>query len=444
VRAIHALPAAAVLAAITWLVFWRPAPPAKHVILISIDTLRADHLGCYGYARATTPAIDSFAAGAVRFATAIAHAPSTLPSHASMLTSLVPQHHGASFHDRSAIAPGVTTLTELLREHGFRTASWNGGGQIDGAFGMGRGFEIYERQDPENLGANVDRALEWLDSEISERDRFFLFLHTYEVHHPYTPTEELLARFEEGYSGSLPGQITIPMLRELNAGEELTLDAADVQHIVDTYDAEILGMDRSFARLLEELQRRNLLRDTMIVFTSGHGEEFAEHGRVGWHSHTLYDELLRVPLIVRHGGSRDGSVVQEQVRLIDVAPTILEGLGLEPYAGFRGRSLFALAHGQVEETERAAISWRDRGFSSPEPENTSIRTIGWKLWDERLFDLKLDPGETQERSFDEPMRADRLAEMRDRLLAEAERPPATFVAPDDEIGERLGTLGYVD
>ena len=163
-----------------------PASPRPNVILISIDTLRPDHLGCYGYGEETSPELDRFALDSVVFDRAAAHAPSTLPSHASLLTSLLPQHHGASHVERRALPEAALTLAEVFTRQGYRSASFNGGGQLVREFGLDQGFEVYESVEhrEDRLTAIAERAVSWLDA--AQPRHFFLFLHSYEAHQPFT------------------------------------------------------------------------------------------------------------------------------------------------------------------------------------------------------------------------------------------------------------------
>lgn len=339
-----------------------------NVILISIDTLRADHLGCYGYQRNTTPRIDAFRRAATLFEQAFAQAPSTLPSHASIFTSLLPSHHGASVANSSGVDPGAVTLAEILKREGYETASFNGGIQLDPLYGLARGFDTYVSARPSVASADllvdpVDRfdhavteGMEWM------RDRkakpLFMFLHTYETHHPYTPDPALLALMDPDYDGSLPDDIGVDLLKRINDGE-MEIDDADLDHVIAAYDAELRSVDAAFGKLVDFLQQEGLYDDAVILVTSDHGEEFGEHGFVGWHSHSLYDELLRVPLLVKLPGSRGGErSVAAQVRGIDLAPTILDELGLTIPESFEGTSLLPAIVGSGDVPEYA-VSQKD-------------------------------------------------------------------------------------
>jgi len=415
------------------------APPA--VVLVSIDTLRPDHLGCYGYPKPTSPEIDRFQREAVLLRWAIAQAPSTLASHASMLTSLPPQHHGASVERQSALRPGVKTLTELLRGAGFATASFNGGGQLDRTFGLDRGFETYvsatdgstAEVGEDTLAQQVARATAWLD-RTGQRP-FFLFLHTYEAHHPYTPSPERLRQMETGYKGSLPDHISIALLEKINSGQR-RLGPGDLAHVVATYDAEIASADAAFGSLLQSLRSRGLYDSTLVVLTSDHGEAFGERGKVGWHGDELYDEQIRIPLILKLPGARlAGTTIESQVREIDLAPTVLSLLGLPVPPGFIG-SAIDLAGGAPAHPPWAVASLDSRSRSA------AVRTRHWKWYDGRLYDLVHDPQETRDLAGRRPDVEHSLEGRLVAILRSRELAPTTPVAPGDELQERLRALGY--
>jgi arylsulfatase A-like enzyme len=447
------------LATLTWIACSAETPPAPepaatprpNLVLVSIDTLRADHVGAYGYPRATTPRIDELAADSLRVATCVAQAPITLASHASILTSLLPLHHGASTARRTRLAPGVTTLAEVLRAEGYATASWNGGVQLDAAYGLDRGFDVYESarsheaqapalSGPEDrLRFGVDRAIEWLDGIDGP---FFLFLHSYEIHHPYTPDPEFLALFETDYDGEVPEQVPVELLVEVNEGRR-TLDAADVAQVVRSYDAELRSADAAFGRLVDHLKQRGLYDRTMIVLTSDHGEEFGEHGQVGWHAHTLYEELLRVPLVLKFPGSLHAGLVYETpARGIDVAPTALAALGVEVPPSFSGR---VLRPGAPPAEAPPALSMHDTPLPLP---LWALRVGSWKLRHvpagEALYDLAADPAEAANLAAVHPSRAASLRRTGLSLLA-GRPPPEAVAAPlDAETEARLRELGYIE
>lgn len=411
---------------------------APNLILISIDTLRADHLGCYGYDRPTSPALDRLCEDSVVFSEAIAQAPSTLHSHASMLTSLIPHHHGASWGGRTKLAEECLTLAEVVQEAGMATGAFTGGGQMDRLFGLDQGFDFYEQPGARHFYGTVKLAEEWLKQRPDRP--FFLFLHTYETHHPYEPQARFLELFEESYDGELPDEITVEMLRRINR-KERTLQDGDLEHIVNTYDAEIRSVDEALEHLIAFLRENSLYDNTVIVFTSDHGEEFDEHGRVGWHSHSLYDELLKVPLIVKfpeqeHAGAR----VPAQVSSIDVAPTVLAALGLQTPEEFEGHDLTPLTSG-VESESRAVISRIDRQLGK---DIDSIRQPGWKLYRGQLFDLEVDPEELWDTALN---KAKLVEELRAELEAvKNSRNPCQGdqVAPTGTTLDELKALGYLE
>ena len=417
-------------------------PPAPAVVFVSIDTLRPDHLGCYGYPRPTSPEIDLFREEAVLFEQAVAHAPSTLSSHASMFTSLLPPHHGASVLKHSAVVPTVPLLAEVLGDAGFATASFNGGGQLHPAWRLDRGFDVYESfaaSDGSHLGEDTFRerlsaARGWIQSV---RDKpFFLFLHTYEVHHPYTPEPERLALMETGYDGRLPGRISIRILEKINAGIK-PLRPGDLDHIVAAYDAEISSADAAFSELLALLRELGRYDSSLIVLTSDHGEAFGERGRVGWHGDSLYDEQLRIPLVVRlPGGRLAGKTVESQVRGVDLAPTILSVLGLPVPEGFSGITIDFAGEGARE--PRWSLAEVDGS-----PNELAVRTPRWKWYRGQLYDLAADPGERTDVAPRHPEVERDLAGRLADLMRSREPAGETPIEVDEDLHERLKALGYV-
>ncbi len=423
----------------------RAAPPPEpfyNVILISIDTLRADHLGAYGYDRPTTPRVDEFAGEAVRFDQTIAQAPSTLHSHASILSSLIPQHHRASWGAKTRLDEAAVTLPEVLLEHGYRTAAFTGGGQMAKIFGLDQGFEIYREPGAQHFAGTVRHGIDWM--EENGDSPFFLFLHNYEVHHPYEPRDPYSDLLRVPYEGELGDVITKELLDEINKGDR-EIDQADLDHIISRYDAEIRSMDDGFGVLIDHLRKTGLYDRTMIVFTSDHGEEFNEHGFVGWHSHTLYDELLRVPLIIKYpGNGYGGTVVERQVRSIDIAPTITAFLGLPAPTGCHGVDLTPLINGEPFDP-LVAVSRIDRPANR---ERSSIRTEEWKLAGpprrRALYNLTSDPEEQWDRSLKEPAVVTDLQDRLDALIAACSPLEPPEVAPDDKTLDELRDLGYLN
>lgn len=419
-----------------------PEALVENVLLISIDTLRRDHLGCYGYDRPTSPNLDTLCAEAAVFDQAISHAPSTLLSHASMLTSLLPHRHGASFGARLPLPQDVVTLAEVLKERGFRTASFNDGAQLAHRWDLHQGFDVWKanQEGHDTFDRVVRQGLRWLDETPRTEAPFFLFLHTYEVHHPYTPAAQDLQRVGAApYDGWLGDAVEVQELKRINR-RRATADEADLAFIQAAYDAEIRSMDRALGQLLDGLRERSLLESTLVVFTSDHGEEFGEHGRVGWHSHTLYDELLRVPLVIRFPERRwAGRTIQRQVRLIDLAPTVVESVGAVAPREWQGVSLLELLR-SGEVPPLLAVSKMD---GPADVEIYSLRTGRWKLYDDRLFDLKLDPGERLDSATGNWDLVAALQDHLETLTAGGRESAGAPVELDAETRQRLEALGYL-
>ena len=332
----------------------RPPSPGPNAILISIDTLRADHLGCYGYARPTSPNLDRFAAGGAVFERAISESPWTMPSHASLLTGLAPSRHGM-LDDLNRLADAIPTLAEQVRSAGIETAAFvntpylaENTGLLRG-FAFIRGFDIWDARKQRTLsGEAMNDALEsWLD-EHGERP-FFAFFHTYDLHSDYLPEARSREELVRPYSGRFDGRSET--LDGIARGR-LHPTSADIDHIRDLYDAALRQIDDHLGALLAELERRELLDTTLIIITADHGEEFFDHGSVS-HGRTLYQEMLHVPLIVRGPGVTAGLRIAEPVQLVDVAPTLLAWFRAKPLAASEGRNL-TTALGDARNAPRAA------------------------------------------------------------------------------------------
>lgn len=428
-----------------------------NIILISIDTLRADHLGCYGYGRNTSPHVDAFSEESVLFEKCYAPAPSTLPSHASLFTSLIPSHHGAYFTRQQALSSQHLTLAEMVKAAGYQTVSFNDGGQVSAQFGLAQGFDLYH-DDTEGHSSGeltferiVQKAMGWLNGH--HRKKFFMFLHTYETHHPYTPDREVLKQFETGYRGKLPVDISVELINRINKDRietgcrepRLEIDPADQQHIINTYDTEIRTMDASFGKLIRHLKEINLYEKTMVIFTSDHGEEFGEHGVWATHSHSLYNELLHVPLIVKWPGSRvSRKRIATPVGLIDIPVTVLDAMGIDKPGPFQGESLIKLITGDGARTSPYLLAQKDTKGGVFKDENWAIMDFPWKLYDRQLFDLAVDPGEQQDRSR---FHQSRFFDLRIKALKTIRQKPAR--APlekstmDEDLKKKLESLGYL-
>jgi hypothetical protein len=317
------------------------APPAtRGYVLISIDTLRADHLGCYGYARPTSPFLDQLARRATLFEEAYAQFPSTLVSHMSIFTGLHPREHGV-LPPNSVLSPAIETLPEVFQRAGFSTGGFTEGGFVSGRFGFRRGFDVFVSRDRNRdrpVEGTFRRAADFL-AGLGPRQRFFAFIHTYAVHTPY----DAPARFREPFWHGAPPPEAIPatgpaLVRANLSGERPP--PAVIDWLEALYDAGIRQTDEVLRWFFSELDRLGLARDTTVIVTADHGEEFLEHGLF---THTqLYRETLHVPLLVIHprapAAVRHGGVAQ----LIDIAPTLYGLARLRPRGRPSGRSLAPL------------------------------------------------------------------------------------------------------
>jgi choline-sulfatase len=404
-----------------------PAVPAErpNVLLVTIDTLRADHLGCYGHRAADTPAIDGLAGRGVRFETAIAPAPLTGPSHASILSGRNPLGHGFRNNSGFVLAPTVSTVTEDFRQAGYRTGAFVSGFPLDRRFGFNRGFEVYDDHLPRgndrrrtpyverNADDTTRAVLSWLGRPAAPaggRHPWFLWVHYYDPHAPYEPpAADLAERFR-----------TAP------------------------YDGEIAFVDRQLGRVLQALGERREMDRTLVLVTSDHGESLGEHGEAT-HGIFVYDATIRVPWVMAGPGVAVGRVPRTVVRSIDVAPTLLDYAGLPRRTAVDGRSVRPAADGR----EMAdAPSYAESLYAEMELGWAPIhawRTAGFKLIETprpELYDLSQDPSETANRFGDQPART---ADLRRGLAAALrQRPPSDAAAPVDATTmERLKSLGYV-
>lgn len=317
----------------------RSADAPKNVILISIDTLRRDALGCYGAPKPVSPNIDRLAAESLVFDTAIAQAPWTLPSHAAMLTSLYPEELDlGTFGKISQVNSSVVSIAETLRDAGYSTFAHVAGAFLDASTGLNQGFEQYDDR-ATTMPIAVDRCIERLRAHDSKQP-FFAFLHTYDVH-KYDPPAEDRATFVTARPEALatvPTKALAELLQNNNNQERVRrFGTADREFARQLYDAAIHSVDREIGRLLRALEDLQLTKETIILITADHGEEFWEHGRTG-HGYNLNDENLRVPLVVHIPEGPRGRFLP-QVRLIDIPPTITSFLGIPRSKDWQGVDL---------------------------------------------------------------------------------------------------------
>jgi arylsulfatase A-like enzyme len=401
----------------------RISPPKQpNIVLISIDTLRADHLSLYSYPRRTSPNIDEWANKGITFSYAISQGTWTLPSHASLFTSLYPSQHLAIAGSKDAgreghyLSESFETLAERLQEGGYVTAGFAGGGYVSWEVNLDQGFDYWFQ--PFQFSHHFPMVTEWLEKRGS--DRFFLFLHTYEVHdyhshHMFNITRKWAATFYPAYRGKVLDKDFVYKKYKVSNKYNKTkgLDYDDVRFLEAMYDGRIIDIDKELGRLFDYLSRLGLENDTVVILTSDHGEEFSEHGSIG-HSHSLYDEMIRVPLIIRYPRKwPQGQMIARQVSLTDLYPTILELTGIPVPEGLEGRSLLALLGEQEDEAVRVAFN------EDPRRALSGIRTQSAKYvyrGGERLaFDLVKDPLEQYPDA--RSTGAQKLVALHDQLIA---------------------------
>ncbi|MDF1800687.1 MAG: sulfatase-like hydrolase/transferase [Planctomycetota bacterium] len=398
-----------------------PVEAAKppNILLVSLDTLRADRLGCYGYDRDTSPLLDRLAGEGTLFLDLSAPSSKTAPSHMTMLSGMHPGVHGVRncyTVESQAASADLPLLPELLAEVGYRTAAFTGGGMLSGELGFERGFEVYDE-----AGGGAERVLPkagaWLrDYAATEGAKddpapFFLFVHTYEIHDPYTPPKEWQQRFAAGYQGGIDStRIEYP----LDAAEAWKTDPGfydaiqarfwggmrptpeDVQHLSNLYDAGIGYTDSVLAELWRTVEELDLDEELLLVVTSDHGEEFNEHGKL---THkTIYQPVLHVPLIVRWPGRVEaGAGVAAPVQGADLAPSLLELAGLTPEPVMQGRSWVPKLRSGDGAPVPVDLVWSELG--TPDNEEAALRWGRYKLIGHRaaktlaVYDLEVDPGE---------------------------------------------------
>jgi arylsulfatase A-like enzyme/cytochrome c-type biogenesis protein CcmH/NrfG len=414
----------ALLVAVAALLWWRRPAGPPNVLLVTIDTLRADRLGSYGYAAAQTPVLDALAARGTRFARATTVVPLTLPAHSSLLTGTWPAHHGVRDNGGFYLEPSHVTLAEALEARGYRTGGFVAAFVLDGRWGIGQGFDLFfddfdlsKAQQPgmdaiQRRGSDViDRALAWLGED--RRTPFFAWVHLYDPHTPYEAPRDIRTRFPRTMSGG--------------------------------YDAEIAYADLQLGRLFGALEEDGRLDDTFVVVVGDHGESLGEH-KEQTHGFFVYEATTRIPFIMA-GPGVPSRVVEDQVRIVDVMPTILSLAGAQPVAAVQGQDLSPVFGGTRLELLAYSESFYPRyhyGWS----ELTAVSDGRYKFIlapRRELYDHQSDPAETRNLAAENPGRADALQRALTDLVAsstraEAARGPRPI---DRDVEERLRALGYV-
>jgi len=419
-----------------------------NLILISVDTLRADHLGCYGYGRDTSPSIDALAAQGVLFESCLSTTGWTIPAHVSMLSGLYPRTHGVDGWEKR-IPHDVPVLAEMLRERGYATWGRVNAYMLDETFGFGRGFDSFESvptsQVPEGTTRKlVNRVAKWLAR--SPREPFFAFLHFYDVHADYVAEDEYLGLFRDGAFEEVTGK-TGQLKRHrrglLNWGER------EAAQLAALYDAGLRQFDDDLGRLLALLDEHGVRDDTLVVLTSDHGEEFLEHGDV-LHGRTVHQELLHVPLIMAGPGLPAGLRVAEDASLVDVVPTVLSLLGVTLDRELDGLDLSRAWRRPGEPpADRPTFAEADKWYDMDEGNfRRAVRKGRFKLTydhlsgERRVFDLEEDPGELRDIGADQPVLRDALWRELEAFMAGKRAVEASVEMSPEEL-EVLKELGYL-
>jgi arylsulfatase A-like enzyme len=447
-------------------VLYQPKDSSRKVILISIDTLRADHLHCYGYGRQTSPHIDALAVEGALFESVLAPAPWTLPSHVSLLTSLYGAHHQV-YREDQRMDPGITTLAELLRTRGYLCSAFTGGGFLSSIYGFSKGFSSYQEGEggvfhQDSAGRVYASVSEWLERNWN-RD-FFLFIHTYQPHSPYAcpPPYKVMFLEEDAQFGH------VDLLGHLGGKSEIfrPLPEPERKNIIALYDGEIRYTDECLiGPLIEKLKQLEIYEDALVIFTSDHGEEFYDHG--GWgHGQSMYNESLRVPLIIKFPDSRHkGRRIPEWVSLVDIMPTILEEAGidyadenldgisltgyLENGGSFSRRLLadvgedvlgFHLPRKIAAVQDRDKVIFRERMkkqdlsfFTVPPPYSNVVE----------MYRLPDDPGERLNLADTYPGLVNSLISQVNAVYRNAAKRRTEKAEVDERVKEQLKALGYI-
>jgi arylsulfatase A-like enzyme len=439
----------------------RPASTKRpSVLFVVFDTLRADRTDPYGRVKGNTPFLSQLATRGALVEEFVSTYPTTLSSHWSMFSGLFPARHGI-YPGTPLTRPRPLSMAEVFHDAGYRTAAFTEGGFVHSLFGFDKGFDLYHNGPDKALddlsGSAAETfglALDWLSA--LEREPFFMFLHTYEVHTPYDPDPEFTPELDPDYDGRWTTRLDPLVTFAINSGKFEPTDA-EFDRIQQLYEAEIRGLDDAFSRFWARLEALGLVDDTIVVITSDHGEDFWEHG---WLSHgtTLYDPALLVPfLVVAKGRVAENARLACQRSQTDLMPTLLDLAGLPVPADLDGHSMREeLERGVCEDGDDAAYSELLTTFYDKRPSDlpiASLRKRGWKVirhttsGDLEAYDLRRDPDEQQDAS-DADADADAVealaAELDAYLRTTPEGADADMSDLPQDVRDRLEALGYGD
>lgn len=427
----------------------KPEPPRpKNVILVLVDTLRADHLSTYGYSRPTSPNVDAFAKESIKLENARSQASCTFPSANSVLTSRYPSAFlGQPPQSQLGIPKDIPSIAEILKQRGFRTAAVsaspvvrNTPGRFNPGAGFGRGFDSFHEDCVWKPAGCVNRAAFPLLHATDDRP-FFLYLHYLDPHGPYRPPKSQRGRWAVGR----PDKEFIRAGDPNPIGDMLYKGApdpgvkpADIEYLIGLYDEEIASFDSQFARLLQELQRTGRMDDTLLIFTADHGEEFLEHGHIK-HCRTLYDSSIRIPMFIHFPGV-EPKVLKQPVQNLDLVPTILDYLGIDAKGlKLEGESLRPLIEG-TGDLDPHQYGMQGTLRSASDDRHKLIHDLGKGTFE--LYDLQADSREKTDR-----LRQERRAfhGLRELLTAWLGRTEGKGKAEESLEAERkLRSLGYIE
>jgi len=438
-----------------------------NVVLVTVDTLRRDYLGCYGNSELKTPHIDRLAGKGVKFMNPVVHAPITLPSHTSILTSRYPVSHGVRSNARFKASSTLVTLPEILNQHGYNTAAFVSAIVLDSIFGLDQGFTLYDDsfntteekmllvfknrvtifrfleklklmpfpqlQEAERDAKEVTEAvLAWLKK--SEDRPFFLWVHYFDPHAPLIPPEPYRSlQLKKVFSGLL------------------TEEHKEVQHYKALYRAEIEFTDFQIGRLLDYLEKAGEMEHTIIILTSDHGQSIQDHGYLG-HTDTIHYTTVNSPLIITcRNILPEGVTIETLVRSIDIMPTILDLLQIDSGIEMDGRSLVPLIYGK-EEWDPIDVAYAETLFrKDPDAQYMSLQTATWKFirnldgTRQELYRIAEDPEEMQNLAADYPeMVAKFNHELQESIQKSRQQADVIALEPGGRIKEGLRQLGYLE
>ncbi len=416
---------------------------AELVALVIVDTLRQDALGCYGNDKAQSPHMDALAAEGARFDQAIATSGWTLPSVASMLTGTWPAMHKAlgKVSRLTPITEDLPVAAEIFQQQGYTTLGFANAAFLSQLLGLDRGFDVFDHQhaynwDIRRADATVDAAL----SAVSKRqgEKIFLLVHIFDAHLDYDPPDGYITPFV-GDRRTPDPPVSMKECMDLRQGEDKTPPTqADIDYLLGLYDGEIAFVDRAIGRMIDGLKELERWDQTTLVLTSDHGEEFWDHGGFE-HGHTLYDELVRVPLILRSPDAEliTAHTIERQVRPIDIMPTLYNMCGIQNFPSFIGESLLPDMLGQTPSRIPPAfsqgtlygadkMSWGHEGF------NVIVDRAREGADAIELYDLTLDPLQQNDISKERPKLTARLTEEFSRFTRDLTARAKTISTPEIE------------